>query len=425
MKKSLFAIAAATAFTGAAQAQSSVTVYGLIDVGYLGAYTVQRAPTIGGGTALSTSINSLTQQTNGIGGGGQSSSRLGFRGTEDLGGGVSAFFTLEAAVNESANGLLATSATGNRLAFVGLGKKGLGTVQAGIVYTPIFEEVAVTDAGQQNNVGGNVIHDRAGGLGGTSNVSGVSTTGLTRAGMSTNDSYTVRSANTAVIKTDRFSGVQAKFMVMAAGSESNASPTTATSINENQGYGASLNFNGIPKLYLTASYQTFRQSGYYAGDSLPFAPGYNGGGINVGTNANDVQQYYAASYDFGILTGYLQYVSRKVTNVNNLNNYVQRTAQQIGVRSQITPVIATWASVGTGKINPNGTAATGANITGFQVGSQYNLSKRTNLYAIYGASNTSNSINTTYGSVLSGAALTAAPYSANIVSYAVGVRHTF
>jgi predicted porin len=36
MKKSLFAVAAATAFTGAAQAQSSVTVYGILDAGYQG-----------------------------------------------------------------------------------------------------------------------------------------------------------------------------------------------------------------------------------------------------------------------------------------------------------------------------------------------------------------------------------------------------
>jgi len=34
MKKSLFALAAMGAFAGAAQAQSSVTVYGILDVGY-------------------------------------------------------------------------------------------------------------------------------------------------------------------------------------------------------------------------------------------------------------------------------------------------------------------------------------------------------------------------------------------------------
>jgi predicted porin len=35
MKKSLFALAAVTAFAGAAQAQSSVTVYGILDIGYI------------------------------------------------------------------------------------------------------------------------------------------------------------------------------------------------------------------------------------------------------------------------------------------------------------------------------------------------------------------------------------------------------
>ena len=38
MKKSLFAIAAVTAFAGAAQAQSSVTVYGILDVGFASGY---------------------------------------------------------------------------------------------------------------------------------------------------------------------------------------------------------------------------------------------------------------------------------------------------------------------------------------------------------------------------------------------------
>ena len=36
MKKSLLAVAALGAFASAAQAQSSVTVYGILDVGYIG-----------------------------------------------------------------------------------------------------------------------------------------------------------------------------------------------------------------------------------------------------------------------------------------------------------------------------------------------------------------------------------------------------
>ncbi len=42
MKKSLFALAAVGAFAGAAQAQSSVTVYGILDVGFQG--VTSRAP---------------------------------------------------------------------------------------------------------------------------------------------------------------------------------------------------------------------------------------------------------------------------------------------------------------------------------------------------------------------------------------------
>jgi len=118
MKKSLFAVAAVTAFAGAAQAQSSVTVYGLIDYGYQGAQ--QRNAT---GTAGTTVLN---QNTTGFSGNGESTSRIGFKGNEDLGGGASAFFTVEAALNTDQGGVFSSSSTGNRQMFVGLGKKRFG-----------------------------------------------------------------------------------------------------------------------------------------------------------------------------------------------------------------------------------------------------------------------------------------------------------
>ena len=86
MKKSLFAVAAVTAFAGAAQAQSSVTVYGLLDYGYQSAQ--QRNATGTAGTTVS------NQNTSGFSGSGESTSRIGFKGNEDLGGGASAFFTV-------------------------------------------------------------------------------------------------------------------------------------------------------------------------------------------------------------------------------------------------------------------------------------------------------------------------------------------
>jgi hypothetical protein len=78
MKKSLIALAALAA-TSAAFAQSSVTLFGVVDLAYENVKT--NAGRISG---LSPSANS--------------SSRIGFRGVEDLGGGMSASFWLEGAL---------------------------------------------------------------------------------------------------------------------------------------------------------------------------------------------------------------------------------------------------------------------------------------------------------------------------------------
>ncbi|HBY59553.1 MAG TPA: porin, partial [Solibacterales bacterium] len=85
MKKSLLALALLGAF-GAASAQSSVTLYGIADV------NVQRSDPKAG-TA------SDPQATTGVASGYQAGSRLGVRGTESLGGGLNAIFTLELGYN--------------------------------------------------------------------------------------------------------------------------------------------------------------------------------------------------------------------------------------------------------------------------------------------------------------------------------------
>ena len=119
MKKSLLALAVLGAFAGAASAQTNVTIYGVADVG------IQRIDT------------SATSARWGLDSGIQSGSRLGFKGSEDLGGGLSAIFTLESGYNIDTG----TSAQGGRLfgrqAFVGL-SGGFGAVKFGRQYTPIF-----------------------------------------------------------------------------------------------------------------------------------------------------------------------------------------------------------------------------------------------------------------------------------------------
>ena len=96
---------AVAAAAGGAHAQSSVTLYGIVDT------AVERASN-GTGT-------SVTRLVAGQG----SASRLGFRGTEDLGGGLRAIFNLEAAVNTD-NGSGGAAGGGlmfNRQSWVGLG----------------------------------------------------------------------------------------------------------------------------------------------------------------------------------------------------------------------------------------------------------------------------------------------------------------
>ena len=88
MKKSLLALAAMGAFAGAAQAQSSVTVYGVLDASYTSIEASQTA--VGATTATTQKVRNTVN-----GDGALSTSRLGFRGVEDLGGGKSAQFVLE------------------------------------------------------------------------------------------------------------------------------------------------------------------------------------------------------------------------------------------------------------------------------------------------------------------------------------------
>src|SRR5450830_1398246 len=89
MKKSLLALAVLGAFAGAAQAQSSVTIYGIVDTGIT--YTSKAA------TPSSTAANVNTGSKFAVNSGTIQGSRIGFKGVEDLGGGLNAVFQLEPA----------------------------------------------------------------------------------------------------------------------------------------------------------------------------------------------------------------------------------------------------------------------------------------------------------------------------------------
>ena len=132
MKKRLLALAVLSPLAGAAQAQTSVTLYGLVDEGVMlntnNKVTVNGV-NVGGRQLLVDSVSG----TNG--------SRWGLRGSEDLGDGLKTIFTLESGVNVS-NGQFGQGNTPfGRQAFVGLSSDRLGTVTLGRQYTSIKDYV--------------------------------------------------------------------------------------------------------------------------------------------------------------------------------------------------------------------------------------------------------------------------------------------
>jgi predicted porin len=426
MKKSLLAVAAMTAFAGAAQAQSSVTVYGILDVGFAGgSSTVNNSNSPSGYTSGVQKVtgNQFSESA-------EQTSRLGFKGTEDLGGGTSAFFTAEFALYPQDATLSGNTNNGlyNRQTFVGLKKNGLGQASAGLQYTPVFDAALATDAGQFNNVVGDVIYS-----------SGTAAGGGGSGPSASNIGFTNRVANSLKLQSDSFGGF--RFNAMLTDNNKNATQSAATvGGNTNaSGWGLGADYTRN-KLFVTAQYQALKQlttatdvtpDGSAAiwtnsqGAGLTAVPG-SPSNLTSASNIQDNQFFAGATYDFGILKAYAQYVNRKATSQYTSNYYLSRSAEQIGVRSYITPTIEAWASAGLGRYTAYGNTNPTANFNAFQLGTNYWLSKRTNLYAIYGQANTSNAY---IGNAPTGlpAPNATAPgtVSYNINNYAIGVRHTF
>jgi predicted porin len=434
MKKSLFALAAVTAFAGAAQAQSSVTVYGILDVGYVGGNERLAGPSVNGNT-----VNK--QNANSFGASAQSTSRIGFRGTEDLGGGTRAFFTLETAIlpnQTNPNSGTSDSIFGAaRAAFVGLSQKGIGQAAIGLQNTLIADAMAPTLTGQFNNIVGSLLFpgSTTSGTSAQTGANSIQAAGLTNNSANGNtNAFTFRTSNTLKLTTERMAGIQASAMVVMQDTTQTQGPAlTAGNVgytggkNNNNGWGLGLNYT-FKKFTGTAAYQSLKAVDPYnatpaqaaLGTATTNAPAiYSSGNGTAGVNVQDNQAYVGATYDFGILKAYAGWIDRKVTSQINGNAYAKRTAQEIGVRGNFTPKIEAYASIANGRITTFGLNEPTANLTGWQIGSNYILSKRTNLYAIYGQSGTSNASNSVSGPTVG------ANQSFNSNNYALGVRHTF
>lgn len=128
MKKSLVALAVLGAFAGSAFAQSSVTIYGVVDL------SLAKTNNTGTGFAPNPGApanNAYTLQQS-------TTSRLGFRGTEDLGGGLSAQFQIEHRFNPDTGAVNSAGSFWNGRSFVQLTSAGVGSVYLGREYDPAF-----------------------------------------------------------------------------------------------------------------------------------------------------------------------------------------------------------------------------------------------------------------------------------------------
>jgi predicted porin len=117
MKKSIFTLALLA--SGAAAAQTSVNFYGVLDLGV--------SQDRGGVAGTSTRVTS----------GMATQSRWGFKGSEELGGGLGAFFVIEGGIHADTGTSTQNNTLFGRTSIVGL-RGGFGAVSLGLQDTPLF-----------------------------------------------------------------------------------------------------------------------------------------------------------------------------------------------------------------------------------------------------------------------------------------------
>ena len=337
MKKSILALAVLTGFAGVASAQSSVTIYGSLDL----------AITKGnGGTAYNQSANGTSEawqlkQSN--------ASRLGFRGNEDLGGGLSAQFDIQHRFTPDDGAANAIFWAGRST--VSLTSTAMGRVYLGRDYTPAWYIGLKSDPFGQDGVaqmGGRQY------AGFSSQVAGA-------AGAPTAASPGVRTANTVGYNTPNLSG----FTVQAAVGLGEGTTGRESGINAEYTAGP---------IYVGLGYE------HITGGPV------SGAGLSTNGDGSSLVNF-AVHYNFGFVKP-IFYYARSTLGVgnNSTNKFIQLGAT--------APIGAGKLKVAYGRFDPQGDNNT-ENKLG--LGYDYMLSKRTNVYADVGlAKQDTKSNNTAY-----------------------------
>lgn len=136
MKRVLFSLAACCAGTATVQAQSSVTLYGVVDA------NIEYVTNMSRTTPLQPGFPSQAGSRLALTSGWLSGSRWGLRGVEDLGQGLSAVYVLESGFGVDDGKLMQAGRLFGRQAYVGLQSNRIGRFTFGRQYTAIFDAFA-------------------------------------------------------------------------------------------------------------------------------------------------------------------------------------------------------------------------------------------------------------------------------------------
>ena len=426
MKKSLVALAA-LAVAGVASAQSSVTLFGVVDAGvsYYDAKTDL-------GTGGSVKQKQWAQTNSGY-----NSSRLGFRGTEDLGGGLAASFWLEAGLGND-NGTMggntnsvsgpaaATFTPGifNRRSTVSL-SGGFGEVRIGRDYTPTFWNDTVFDPFGTNGVGTNLISTANTGFGAWLGGATTSVPGFTNV---TGSNY-VRASNTVgYFLPPNLGGFYGQVMYGFHERDS-FDPGTVT-----PGTAAVAGNNTRTGRYVGGRFG-------YANGPLDVAASYGnstiGDNFYAGTTTSVKTFNVGASYDFGVvkLFGELSQAKNEIDVDTPLfsgtfNNDIDLKGYLIGVTVPVGAglIRASYSGVKY-DLNVPFSALEDPKANKFAIGYVHNLSKRTALYATVARIRNKDGANLTVGGPANIVTTTALPGQTftpkTSTGYDIGIRHAF
>ena len=351
MKKHLIAAAVAAAVVApAAMAQSSVELYGILSTGYS---SITSEGVIGNAN-VSRKITTTGAE------GGQSGSRLGVRGKEDLGGGLSAGFVLEMAADMDAG--LTNGADSTRLGYVDL-TGAFGTIRGGRV-DGVARQVQnnFTATGNSGFAPGNVAGSYAYAFSATGSVTGADLDVLKDMawGQGGNGSNGRVSSSIGYIS-PRMNGFSAQVQYGKVSSDLSVTNGEATTLD-------ALNF-GIS----------------YAAGPLSILLGQDSNKTTTEA-ATPVELKYTtntlgASYDFGVAKAFLAYTDRD-REVGPTKTTVKDTT--VGVSIPVAQKIVLVGSYSDGSLKGELVDNDSVDVSAYQLQANYLFSKRTKAYVMYG-----------------------------------------